>query len=148
MFKIAKQMRTERKNIVGSKYVRDENGTLKVKGMEVMERWRSFSSLLNETNEYRLEEEDKAEELIRGVTEQMVEQALKSMKVGTGAIWVTSDLIKAAGATGVKVPFQIYESTEQEGRVPEQWAKSYTIPVYKGKGDVLMVGKHKGVRLL
>ena len=27
MFKIAKQMRKERKDIVGSKYVRDENGT-------------------------------------------------------------------------------------------------------------------------
>ena len=31
MFKIAKQMRKERKDIVGSKYVRDENVTLKVK---------------------------------------------------------------------------------------------------------------------
>ena len=31
MFKIAKQMRKERKDIVGSKYVRNENGTLKVK---------------------------------------------------------------------------------------------------------------------
>ena len=31
MFKIAKQMRKERKDIVGSQYVRDENVTLKVK---------------------------------------------------------------------------------------------------------------------
>ena len=62
MFKIAKQMRKERKDIVGSKYVRDENGTLKVKEEKVMERWKSyFSSLLNETNEYQLEEEDKVE---------------------------------------------------------------------------------------
>ena len=44
--------------------------------------------------------------------------------------------------------FQVYESIEQEGKVPEQWAKSYTIPLYKGKGDVLMVDKHRGVRLL
>ena len=44
--------------------------------------------------------------------------------------------------------FQDCESMEQEGEVPEQWAKSYTIPVYKGKGDVLMVDKHRGVRLL
>ena len=29
IFKIAKQMRKERKDIVGSKYVRDENGILK-----------------------------------------------------------------------------------------------------------------------
>ena len=42
----------------------------------------------------------------------------------------TSDLIKAAGATGVKGLFQVCESIEQEGEVPEQWDKSYTIPVY------------------
>ena len=61
MFKIAMQMRKERKDIVGAKYVRDESGILKVKE-KVMERWRSyFSFLLNETNEYQLEEEEKAE---------------------------------------------------------------------------------------
>ena len=62
MFKIAMQMRKERKDIVGSKYVRDESGILKLKEEKVMERWRSyFSFLLNETNEYQLEEEEKAE---------------------------------------------------------------------------------------
>ena len=39
-------MRKKKKDIVGSKYVRDENGTLKVKEEEVMERWRSSSFLL------------------------------------------------------------------------------------------------------
>ena len=34
-------MRKERKDIVGLKYVRDGNETLKVKEEEVMERWRS-----------------------------------------------------------------------------------------------------------
>ena len=48
----------------------------------------------------------------------------------------------------MKCLFQVCESIEQEGEVPEQWAKSYTIPLYKGKGDVLMVDKHRGVILL
>ena len=109
-----------------------------------------FSSLLNEANEYQLEEE--VDRLIWGVTEQIVEQALKSMKVGKipRPSGVTSDLIKAAGATGVKGHFQVCESIKQEGEVPEQWVKSYTatIPAYKGKGDILMVDKHRGVKLL
>ena len=55
-----------------------------MKEEKVMERWRSyFSSLLNETNEYQLEEEDKVEGPIWGVTEQIVEQALKNMKTDT-----------------------------------------------------------------
>ena len=50
MFNTAKQMRKERKDIVGSKYVRNENGTLKVKEEKVMERWKSyFSFLINKT---------------------------------------------------------------------------------------------------
>ena len=116
-----------------------------MKEEKVKERWRSyFSSLLNETDEYQLEDEDKVRGPIWGVTEQIVEQGLKSMKVGKalGPSGVTGDLIKAAEATGVKGLFQVCESVEQEGEIPEQWAKRYTIPVYKGKGDVLMVDKH------
>ena len=87
-----------------SKYVRDENGTLKMKEEKVMERWKSyFSSLLNKTNKYQLEEEDKVKGPIWGVTEHIVEQLLKIMKVGKALrpYGVTSDLIiiKAAGAT-------------------------------------------------
>ena len=56
---------------------------------------------------------------IWGVNEQMVEQTLKSIKTGKelGPSWVTSDLIKATGATGVKWLFQVCESIEQEGEV-------------------------------
>ena len=62
-----------------------------------------FFSLQNETNEYQLEEEDQVEESIWGVTKQIVEQALKIMKVGKAPVpsGVTSNLIKA-GVTGVK----------------------------------------------
>ena len=111
MFKIAKQ----RERCLKSKYVRDEIGTPKVKENKVMERWRSyFSSLLNKTIEYQLEEKDKVEGPIWGVTEQMVEQALTSMKVGKalGPSGVTSKLIMAAGTTGVKWLFQVSESIE------------------------------------
>ena len=67
-----------------------------------------------------------------GVTEPIVEKALKSMEVGKapGPSGVTSDLIKAAGATGRKGLFQVCDSSEQEGKFPEQREKSYTIPVY------------------
>ena len=82
---------------------------------------------------------------ILGETEQMLEQELKSMKVSKvpGPSRETSDFIKVAGATRVKRVFLVCEFIEQEGRVPEQWGKSFTIPVYKGKGNVLMVDKHR-----
>ena len=60
IFKIEKQVGKAKKDTVESKYVRDKNRSLKVKEEEVMERWRSgFSSLLNDTDKYQLEEETK-----------------------------------------------------------------------------------------
>ena len=58
---------------------------------------------------------------MKGVTEQMVEQALKSMNVvkAMGASRVTSDLVKAAGVLGVKGLFQVCESIVLEGEFPE-----------------------------
>ena len=67
---------------------------------------------------------------------------------GTGAIWGHKGLIKTAGVTGVKGIFQVCESIKQEGEIPEQWGKSYTEPVYNGNGDVLLVDKFRGVRLV
>ena len=51
-----------------------------------------------------------------------MDQALKTMKVGKTLrpSGITSNLIKAAGATTMKGLFQVCESIEQEGEVPEQ----------------------------
>ena len=55
-----------------------------------------------------------------GVTQQMVEQVLKSMTVGKapGPSAVTNDRVKIVGATGVKGLFQVCEYILQEGEVP------------------------------
>ena len=47
-----------------------------------------------------------------------MEQALKSMKIGKAPVpsGVTSNLIKAAGATGVKGLFQVCESLNRKMR--------------------------------
>ena len=150
MFKIAKQMRNECNNIVRSKYVTNKNGTLEVKEEEVIKYL--FFLFAKQDKWLPTREEDKVEGSLSGVTEQIVEQALKSehesMKARQRAIWGDKWSIKAAGATGMKGLFQVCKSSEQEGNFPEQWDKSYTILVYKGKQDGPMVGKHRGVRLL
>lgn len=56
MFKVAKQMRDKR-DVQGPRYVKDENGELKVTEKEVRERWRKyFDQLLIEYNNNELEE--------------------------------------------------------------------------------------------
>ncbi len=43
---------------------------------------------------------------------------------------------------------RFFELIETEERAPTQSGTSYTIPIYKGKGDALLCGKYRGVRLL
>ena len=59
MFKVAKQIRKDKKDIVGSNYIRDTDGTIKVDEQEAAERWRGyFEGLLNEENPNVIENEE------------------------------------------------------------------------------------------
>ncbi len=104
MFKMAKQMKEERKVVLGARYVKDEHDNIKVEEADIMQRWKGyFSELLNEENQYELEDHIKVEGPILGVTEKGVEEALQKMKRGKapGPLGVTTDLLKYAGETGV-----------------------------------------------
>ncbi len=59
-----------------------------------------------------------------------------------GPSGVTTDLLRYAGETGVRELKMVFELIETE------WDSSYTIPIYKGKGDALLCGKYKEVRML
>ncbi len=104
MFKIAKQMKEERKDVIGARYVKDEHGNIKVEEADIMERWkRYFCELLNEENQYELEDHLKFEGPKMGVTVEEVEEALRKMKRGKapGPSGVTTDLLRYVGETGV-----------------------------------------------
>lgn len=36
----------------------------------------------------------------------------------------------------------------KKGEIPKDWKGSYTIPIFKGKGDALKCGNYRGIRLL
>jgi hypothetical protein len=75
MFKIAKQMKKERKDVIGAKYVKDEQGVIKVQERDIMERWgRYFDQLLNEENHHNIEEVTKVEGAVENILEKEVER--------------------------------------------------------------------------
>ncbi len=77
MFKMAKQMKEERKDVTGARYVKDEHGNIKVEEADIMQRWkRYFSEPLNEENQYEIEDHLQVEGSILGITEKEVEEAL------------------------------------------------------------------------
>ena len=75
---------------------------------EIMDRWKEyFMVLLNEHNDYKIDESAKSEGPLREITEVEVETALKGMKKGkaAGPSGLTSELLQAAGKVGIKKLF-------------------------------------------
>ena len=65
-----------------------------------------------------------------------------------GPTQVSVDLIKAVGDACVEELIAICRGSADEKRAPDDWQDSWTSPMHKGKGDALLCGKHRGIRLL
>ena len=151
MFLVSAQMRKDRKDVHGTKYIKDENGDIVVKEKEVRDRWRRyFSTLLNEENPNHIEDVEVIEGPIQEISLDEENGALKTMKNkrAPGPSGVTSDMVKLAGETGI---IELHRSLQKiaSGEIClEEWQHRDTIALFKGKGDSLECGKHRGLRLL
>ena len=151
MFKIAKQMRKDRQDIIGTNYIKDENGDILTVSEEVADRWkRYFNELLNAENPSDFEDTPSFEGPILNIDQEEVTKALGKMKreKAPGPSGVTSDLLKYAGASGLEALTSVFQELMKEEVSPREWSVSLTLPLYKKKGDALLCGKHRGLRLL
>jgi len=105
---------------------------------------------LNEKNPYEVDEEAKVEEPLDNVSEAEIKRGLKKMKKGKapGPSGMMSDILKDGGEKGIEELANVFRNIQDRGEIPLEWADSYTIPIYKGKGDALSCSKYRGVRLL
>ena len=72
---------------------------------------------------------------LNAVTREEVEGALRGMKNcnAAGPSGRTSDLLKLAGATGVRELLRVFQGIMGGEHTPDEWRNSLTIPLYKGK---------------
>ena len=79
-----------------------------------------------------------------------VRAALKKMKSckAAGPSGVVADMIKAAEDAGTTWVKDVCNSVIREGRIPQDWCKSWMVNVYKGKGDALECGSYRGIKIL
>ena len=151
MFRVAKQMRRNQKDVLGTNYIKDEVGNIKIHEDEVAERWKSyFDTLLNQENPNYFEEIDAVEGPLDGITMAEVSRALDSLKNGkaAGPSEITTEMFKHAGDQGLDMLVDFLQKLMQVEEPPSQWSESITIPLYKGKGDALECSKYRGLRLL
>ena len=56
--------------------------------------------------------------------------------------------MKAAGGFGSGGMTDLINNIVKEDCIPDDWRKSILVPVYKGKGDPLVCGSHRAIKLL
>ena len=79
-----------------------------------------------------------------------VDAAIGKMKQGKsgGPTGVVSEMLKAAGETGTMWMTDVCNAVVGDSKIPEDWSRSWTVNVYKGKGDTLTCGSYRGIKLL
>ena len=84
------------------------------------------------------------------ISEEEVVVAIKGLKIGktAGSTGVVSEMMKAAGGFGSRWTTDLINNIVKEGCIPDDWRKNILVPVYKGKGDPLVCGSYRAIKLL
>ena len=84
------------------------------------------------------------------ISEEEVAAAIKGLKIGkaAGPTGVVSEMMKAASGFGSRWMTDLINNIVKEGYIPDDWRKSILVPVYKGKGDPLVCGSYRAIKLL
>jgi hypothetical protein len=152
VFRVARQMAKERRDVIGVNCLRNENGGLIVQPEDVKNRWKMYMErLLNVENDWdKVVECDVVEGPEERITEEEVENAIRKLKCrkAGGPTELVGDVLRAAGKTGVSLMTEICNLIVKEGKIPADWELSTLTPVYKGKGDPLECGSYRAIKLL
>ena len=154
LFRIAKQLVRNNKDVVGSGSVKDRDGNIAVDDSRIKQVWKEyFKKLLNEEFEWNkdlLEDANSTSGPAERITEEEVRAAVARTKVGkaAGPTGLVSEMLTASGETCISWLTDLFIAIVKEGRIPADWRKSWMISVYKGKGDALECGSYRGIKLL
>ena len=61
---------------------------------------------------------------------------------------VVSEMIKASGGAGIELIRDLINAIIAQNCIPSAWQYSYIVNLYKGKGDALVRGNYRGLKLM
>ena len=151
---MAKQIVGRNRDVVGGGCVKDVSGKIVIDEEQLMETWRAhYEKLANEEfpwNKDSLHTADPVCGPCEKISMDEVRSAIKKMKnnKAAGPSGVVAEMLKAAGDAGIIWVTELCNRIVQEGKIPDDWCKSWMVNVYKGKGDALECGSYRGIKLL
>ena len=80
----------------------------------------------------------------------MAQKAISKMKLGkaAGPSNIVAELLKASGEIGIKLITGLANAMIRGEQAPWDWKRSFIVNCYKGKGDALLRGNYRGLKLL
>ena len=61
---------------------------------------------------------------------------------------LVAEMIQATGDIGTQWILDLCNVIVKEGSIPEDWKSSVVLPIYKGKGDSMVCGSYRAIKLL
>jgi hypothetical protein len=154
VFRVAKQIVRKNRDVVGEGCVKDTDGKIVVDDGKLLEVWRAYYDKIS--NEEFAWDSNSLSDVgaVCGPCERIsvkeVTEAIAKMKSSkaAGPSGVVADMVKAAGGVGAEWMTDVCNAVVKNGKIPEDWSKSWMVNVYKGKGDALVCGSYRGIKLL
>ena len=106
--------------------------------------------MLIEENENQLEEVEQVLGPLSDISRSEVVKALSEMKSvkASGPSHITAEMMRYSGGTDVGHLTRVFRKLVEEECVSHGWSENIPIRLYRGKGESLICGKYRGLRLL
>ena len=154
VFRIAKQMMRENQDVMGEKCVKNDEGKLALTPEAKKAAWKQhYGGLLNvefSWNPEELSDEPPTQGPVLLITPGMAQKAISKMKFGkaAGPSNIVAEHLKASGEIGIKLITDLANAMIRGEQAPQDWEHSFIVNCYKGKGDALLRGNYRGLKLL
>ena len=153
IFKMAKQIRKDNKDIIGNTCIKDKNDNLCFTNAAKRQAWKDYyQNLLN--TEFPWSEDDLPPiDAVLGppplITKEETVAAIRSIKNGKapGPSGIVSGMLKASLETSSEVITSLANAIIREERIPSEWNDSYILSLFKGKGSASALGNYRGLKL-
>ena len=103
--------------------------------------------IMNEENEW---DQNVQADSLEGPVERVSREEVGKMESGkaAGPSKVSVEMLAASGEIGIDLMVELCQSMLDGRRIPDEWALSVVVPIFKGKGDAMNCGAYRGVKLL
>ena len=154
LFRIAKQMKSDNRDVVGDNCVKNDRGVLATSDSQKLEAWQEhYERLLNEEFDWNKDGLIVDEPTVGPRPEidaESVKSALAKMKKGkaSGTSGVVAEMLLASGDQGIDRLAKLFNQILAENHVPDDWNTSIIVNCFKNKGEATERGNYRGLKLL